>query len=40
MNVGYSELRHNKTTPGEAVALMARRDQDLVDDFEKAKGTK
>jgi hypothetical protein len=40
MSVGGNGLRHNRTTPGEAVKVMARRDQDLVDDFEKAKGTK
>ena len=40
MSIGCNVLRHNKTMPGEAVAVVARRDQDLVDDFEKAKGTK
>jgi hypothetical protein len=40
MRAGYNKLRHNRTTPGEAASLMARRDQALVDDFEKAKGTK
>jgi hypothetical protein len=40
MSVGYDALRQPKATPDGAVALMARRDQDFVDDFEKAKGTK
>jgi hypothetical protein len=40
MSVGYDALRHIKTTPDEAVAVTASRDQDFVDHFEKAKGTK
>ena len=40
MSVGCEAQRQAKPTPGEAVAVMARRDQDFVDDFEKAKGTK
>jgi len=40
MNVGYDVLRHDRSTPDQAVAVAARRDQVFVDDFEKAKGTK
>ena len=40
MRGGDDALRQTKTTPDEAVAVIARRDQDFVDDFEKAKGTK
>jgi hypothetical protein len=40
MNVDYDALKHGRSTPDQAGAAVARRDQDLVDDFEKAKGTK